>query len=111
MEPREKDDEGLVDPTAGRPHALTADGDGRTRTQDKAGRERTGCLSHERHPVRRTGPDGSACGEAPEPAARRNGTSGATAAHLQQHPSVGQEDAAACELARVPAKDCGISGG
>ncbi|MFF2363982.1 hypothetical protein ACFVU0_14920 [Streptomyces sp. NPDC058122] len=34
----------------------------------------------------------------------------ATAAYLQQHPSVSQEDAAACELTGIPSKDCSISG-
>ncbi|MFE2580256.1 hypothetical protein [Streptomyces sp. NPDC059378] len=33
----------------------------------------------------------------------------ATAAYLQQHPSESQEDAAACELAGIPSKDCTIS--
>ncbi|MFF4845586.1 hypothetical protein [Streptomyces collinus] len=33
----------------------------------------------------------------------------ATAAYLQQHPSASQEDAAACELAAIPSKDCTIS--
>ncbi|MFB7248695.1 hypothetical protein ACFCYX_40435 [Streptomyces populi] len=33
----------------------------------------------------------------------------ATAAYLQQHPSSSQEDAAACELAGIPSKDCTIS--
>ncbi|MET9890867.1 hypothetical protein ABZZ47_11715 [Streptomyces sp. NPDC006465] len=33
----------------------------------------------------------------------------ATAAFLQQHPSAGQEDAAVCELAGVPSRDCAIS--
>ncbi|MEV5802243.1 hypothetical protein [Streptomyces collinus] len=35
----------------------------------------------------------------------------ATAAYLQQHPSESQEDAAACELAGIPSKDCTISVG
>ncbi|MGW6485581.1 hypothetical protein [Streptomyces sp. NPDC055056] len=33
----------------------------------------------------------------------------ATAAYLQQHPSQSQEDAAACDLAGIPSKDCTIS--
>ncbi|MCX5007879.1 hypothetical protein OHB05_35445 [Streptomyces sp. NBC_00638] len=33
----------------------------------------------------------------------------ATAAVLRQHPSEGQEDAAVCELAGVPSRDCTIT--
>ncbi|MFD5816096.1 hypothetical protein [Streptomyces sp. NPDC127038] len=33
----------------------------------------------------------------------------ATATYLQLHPSTGQEDVAACDLAGIPAKDCDIS--
>ncbi|WP_217546026.1 hypothetical protein [Streptomyces sp. GbtcB6] len=33
----------------------------------------------------------------------------ATAAYLQQHRTEGEEDAAACELTGVPAKDCSIA--
>ncbi|WP_328446815.1 hypothetical protein OG780_10140 [Streptomyces sp. NBC_00386] len=33
----------------------------------------------------------------------------AAAAYLLQHPSLGQEGAAACELAGIPSKDCTIS--
>ncbi|MET8102845.1 hypothetical protein ABZV29_41535 [Streptomyces sp. NPDC005236] len=33
----------------------------------------------------------------------------AAAAHLQQHPSTGQDDGAACELAGIPSKECPTS--
>ncbi|MFD8740435.1 hypothetical protein ACFV06_36745 [Streptomyces sp. NPDC059618] len=33
----------------------------------------------------------------------------ATATYLQLHPSTGQEDVAACDLAGIPARDCDIS--
>ncbi|MFI0966612.1 hypothetical protein ACH4S8_35320 [Streptomyces sp. NPDC021080] len=33
----------------------------------------------------------------------------ATAAYLQQHPSMSQDDVAACELTGIPSKDCLIS--